>query len=58
MPLNFYESPLQTVEQIIRDLIAVDTPQKFKRERTDIVKNEREIKRLGIPIKKSQTLQI
>lgn len=56
MPLNSYERPPQTVQQITRDLMAVDTPQKFKRERTNIVKNEREIKRPEIPFKESQTV--
>lgn len=56
MPLNFYEMPLQIVEQIIRDLKAADPHQKLKREGTDIVKNKQ--KRPGIPIKESQTLQI
>lgn len=39
MAINFYERPAQIVQQIIRDLIAVDTPQKFKRKRTDMVQN-------------------
>lgn len=52
MPLNFYERPLQIVEQIIRDLIAADPHQKLKREGTDIVKNKQ--KNLEYPSRKAR----